>query len=39
MFLNAEGFISFHTTGAKAINLDGTFEIMLLLRELTGEEN
>ena len=30
MFLNGEGFISLLITGAKAINLDGTFEIMLL---------
>ena len=39
MFLNVEGSISSHITRAKATNLDGTFEIMLLWQELTGEEN
>ena len=34
MFLELEGFISFHITGAKTINLVGTFEIILLWQEL-----
>ena len=29
MFLDVEGFISLHITGTKAINLVGTFEIIL----------
>ena len=30
MFLELEGSISIHITGAKTINLVGTFEIILL---------
>ena len=29
MFLHVEGFISLHITETKAVNLVGTFEIML----------